>query len=124
MITGDYHFEDHEELHPIESVDSLGRFSFTNLDAIDLHSVWPDGYDAGQFYRPMITREIWLSGKFDDVLRDVALDCVRLFFVSINNDTMVIPYDGGVDFIVRDAEAVSVYKRKYRDWLSGRDDGL
>lgn len=124
IITGSYYFEGHTELHPIESVESLKRFSFTQLDAIDLHAVWPDDYDAGQIFYPMIARAIWSLNKFDDILRDVAQDCVRLFFVSINTNTIVVPYDGGVDFIVKDAQTMSVYKAMYRDWLSGRDDGL
>jgi hypothetical protein len=72
-------------------------FLFNKLDDIDLH---------------------------DNVLRDVAQDLVRVFFISVDYDTVIVPYDGGVDLILKDKETKDQYRLKYSDWLSKRDDGL
>ena len=124
ILTGDYHFKEHTELHPIEDVDSIKEFSFNKIDNIDLHKLWPEEYDNGQFFRPLFCDSIWSPGKFDNVLRDIAQDSVRAFLVSVDNDVLLIPYDGGVDLILNDTATRDKYKTKYSDWLSKGDDGL
>jgi hypothetical protein len=44
--------------------------------------------------------------------------------MSVDDDTLIAPYDGGVDLILKDKEIRDQYKSKYRNWLSKRDDGL
>jgi hypothetical protein len=124
IITGDYHFEGHTELHPVDDVDSIKEFSFNKLDNVDLHKLWPDEYNDGQVFRPIFCDSTWAPHKFDNVLRDIAQDSVRAFFVSVDSDTLIIPYDGGVDLILKDSATRDKYKTKYTDWLSKRDDGL
>jgi hypothetical protein len=124
ILTGDYHYDGHTELHPIEEVNSIKRFSFNKLENIDLNKLWPDEYDNGHVFRPMFCDSIWSPCKFDDVLRDIAVDSVRVFFLSVDKDVVIIPYDGGVDLILKDKETRDKYKSKYGDWLSKRDDGL
>jgi hypothetical protein len=124
ILTGNYHFEGHTELHPIDDVDSIKEFSFNKLDNIDLHKLSPDEYDRGQVFRPIFCDATWSPRKFDNILRDIAQDSVRVFFVSVDSDTLIIPYDGGVDLILKDKPTRDKYKTKYTDWLSKRDDGL
>jgi hypothetical protein len=37
---------------------------------------------------------------------------------------LIAPYDGGVDVILKDLHSCSVFKKKFKDWLSKREDGL
>ena len=124
LVSGEYHFEDHNESAPFNVVDPFKEFSFTNLDAIDLHKRWPEEYDKGSFFRPMFSKLVWSPGKFNRLLRDVALDSVRVFLVSVNHNTIIVPYDGGIDVILKDRETRDQYKSNYIDWLSERYDGL
>ena len=124
MVTGEYHVEGFTELHPINGFSSIKQFSFIDLDNIDLHKLNSDEYEQGQVYKPMFSKAIWSKDNFDDILRDIAQDNVRVFFMSVDNDTIVAPYDGGVDFVLKDTKTKDNYKNKYRDWLSDRDDGL
>jgi len=57
-------------------------------------------------------------------LRDIADDRLRTFFISSGNQAIAAPYDGGIDFILKDIETKDFYKEKYKDWLSARQDGL
>ncbi|WP_143785595.1 DUF3885 domain-containing protein [Ohtaekwangia koreensis] len=124
LVTGDFHFEGHTELHPIDDVDSIKGLSFNKLDNIDLYKLWPDEYDNGQVFRPMFCNSVWSPSKFNNILRDIAQDSVRVFFMSVDNDTVIVPYDGGVDLILKDKQAREQYKSKYSDWLSKLDSGL
>jgi hypothetical protein len=124
IVTGEYHHDENKELHPIAEVNSIKDLQLTNLDEIDLYKVSPEEYDHGQVYRPLFCEGIWQKNKYDKVLRDVANDEIRIFFVSVDNDILVGPYDGGVDFILKDSQTRDNYKTKYRDWLSSREDGL
>ncbi|HYG01794.1 MAG TPA: hypothetical protein VD927_05070 [Chryseosolibacter sp.] len=124
IVTGEYHYEGHTDLDSLEDVNSIKQFSFTYLDNIDLHKLSPEDYDQGQTYKPRFSESVWLKGNWDNVLRDIAQDNVRVFFISVDNDIVVAPYDGGIDFILKDTVTRDSYKNKYRDWLSDRDDGL
>jgi len=124
LVTGEYHDDESPELHPIGEVNSIKEFKFINLDVIDLHKLLPNEYDPGRIYRPMFHADEWQKGKYDNVLRDIANDEVRVSFVSVDSDTIVAPYDGGVDLILKDSQTRDSYKIKYRAWLSSREDGF
>jgi len=124
LVTGYYVFEGHEELSSPVDADSIRKFSFTSLDDIDLHNARPGENEAGEVFRPMFCSVTWSPGGFNDLLRDIAQDSVRAFFIAVDTDIIIAPYDGGVDIIVTNRAARDQYKSKYRDWLSKRDDGL
>jgi len=42
----------------------------------------------------------------------------------VDKKIIIAPYDGGVDLILKDIETRNIYKQKYSDWLSQREDGL
>ena len=83
----------------------------------------PDEYDNGGIYIPAFAGTIWQQNKHDKLLRDIAVENVRAFFVSIDKNLLIAPYDGGVDFILKDTMTRDIYKLKYKDWLSEREDG-
>jgi len=124
LVTGGYSSEGSIELHPIEEVNSITKIPFVLLDPIDLNKLSPDEYEIGQFYKPMISEQIWQPNKFDSILKDIADDQLKAFFISVDKKLIIAPYDGGVDFILNDTETRNIYKQKYSDWLSQRQDGL
>jgi hypothetical protein len=124
IVTGEYQYEGHTDLNSSEDVNSIEKLSFTHLDNIDLHKLSPGEYEKGQTYKPRFSESVWVKGNWDNLLRDVAQDNVRVFFISVDNEAVVAPYDGGIDFILKDKETKDSYKDKYHNWLSDRDDGL
>ncbi|MHA4812570.1 DUF3885 domain-containing protein [Flavitalea flava] len=124
MVTGEYDYESHTELVPFEERESVTHFSFVYLDPIDLHLLNSEEFEKGQIYRPKFSEEIWHEIKFEPILKDIALDQLRAFFISVKNNCIVAPYDGGMDVIVKDTVTRDSCKIKYRSWLSKRDDGL
>jgi hypothetical protein len=64
----------------------------------------------------------WQRVRHEPLLRLIAGDEMRAFFIA--PDCLVAPYDGGMDVILKDGATCDAFKRKYRDWLSEREDGL
>ena len=124
LVTGGHYSEGFIELHPIEEVTSIADISFIYLDTIDLNKLSPEEYDEGQVYRPMFNEQEWQINRFDNILKDIAEDQLRAFFISIKNGCIVAPYDGGIDLICKDQKTKNFYKEKYKEWLSDRQDGL
>lgn len=124
LVTGDAEMEGYTELDPLSEVKSIQNFSFTFLTPIDLHKLSPEEYEEGHIYKPMFSQQIWQLNKFNDLLKDIANDEHRAFLVSTQNNCIVAPYDGGIDFIVKDQQTKEALKQKYSEWLSDRDDGL
>lgn len=124
LVTGSYFSEGYQELHPLEEADSVTNISFVSLEPIDLNELSPEEYEPGQVYKPMLSEQIWQSAKFDNLLKAIADDELRAFFVSVENECIVAPYDGGIDFILKDQHTKNLYKEIYREWLSARQDGL
>jgi hypothetical protein len=64
----------------------------------------------------------WQNARHERLLKLIADDEMRAFFIA--PDCLVAPYDGGMDVILKDEATRDAFKRKYRDWLSEREDGL
>jgi hypothetical protein len=124
LVTGGHTADGYIELHPIEAVNSIKEFSFVSLAPIDLHKISPDEYDKGQLYTPMFSEQNWQPHKFDKLLLDIAEDNLRAFFISVDKELLIAPYDGGVDFILKDTKTRDLFKQKYADWLPARQDSL
>jgi hypothetical protein len=124
LVTGDYNFHGPSEPHICTVEPSYQKFSFIYTDPIDLHQLSPEEYEPEEIFRPAFTEITWNSGQQDNLLMDIANDKLRLFFISIENCVIIAPYDGGVDFVLKDTETNAFYKSKYRNWLSARQDGL
>lgn len=124
LVTGESFLEGFTELHPLEEAKSIAGITFVLLDSIDLHKLSPEQYEPGQIYRPMFSKLIWQQNKFDNLLKEIATDELRAFFISIDKECIVAPYDGGIDIILKDEETKNIYKIKYKEWLSTTQSGL
>lgn len=120
LVTGDYLIE----LKTLHQIDSISTISFTTLETINLHETNPDEYNAGRTFTPMFSKQIWQPNKFDKLLADIANDCLRVLFISIENNCLIAPYDGGMDIVLKDEKTRNSCQEKYGAWLSAREDGL
>lgn len=124
IVTGEHSLEGSVELHPLEKVESITTYSFMRLMPIDMYVPGSDEYAKGQTYTPMFTEQSWQTGKFNEVLKDIALWNLQAFFISIQNQCIISPYDGGMDIILKDSQTRDFYQAKYKAWLSPRVDGM
>ncbi len=97
---------------------------FTALDALDMFKLSKDWYDEGVQFTPFFAEEIYTPNGFDSILKSIANDEWRLFFIDPINLSIIAPYDGGVDLIFKEGKMRHFYKKKYANWLSERADGL
>jgi hypothetical protein len=122
IVTGEFNWGERVPFITNEE-EVFKSYSFTRLDNIDLYKLIPDDYDKGEIYRPAFAETIWKQNKHDKLLREIAVDSVRVFFASIDNNIIIAPYDGGIDIVLKDTMTRDNYKLKYKDWLSEREDG-
>jgi hypothetical protein len=123
FVTGEYHLEGKKELLPISEVESIKAYSFTKAVPVNLHTLDPEEYEPGQVYKPIFTELTWEKNKFDHLLKEIADDLLKAFFISPSRHCILAPYDGGMDIILKDTSKRDKYKAKYADWLSEREDG-
>jgi hypothetical protein len=72
-----------------------------------------------------VAETIWISGQFDDLIRAVSMDLEGpVMFVSQETKAIYGPYDGGIDLILPDSNAVPPFRHEYRDWLPSDPGGL
>lgn len=83
----------------------LDRFVWTALDAV---------LDDGQVFNAAFAPIFWWTHEYDALLRAIANDELRVFFVSFDKSVIVAPYDGGVDVVLQDKVVRDEYKNKYR----------
>jgi len=133
LVTGEYEFD---SLHTTPSLEwqfsadeCLAHLSFTLLTPIDLAKLPPDPravgeYKPGDVYRLVMTEVQWQPHAWDPILKAIAEDELRAFFVSIAHECLIAPYDGGIDFIFKNQRTRDHYRMKYHAWLSTREDGL
>lgn len=94
---------------------------------INLKQVNPedyDGEDEDYFFRPYSIETIWQPNTHNELLKKIADDDVRAFMISFEQNIIIAPYDGGIDFIIFDETKKNDLRNKYQDWLSPREDGL
>lgn len=116
LITGSYYFNDNHDFINEEHV-ALKKYAFTEITDVDLYKLNQQNYDEGQIFRPLFTKVFWNANQYDAILKAVADDQIRLFFLSIEKNVIIAPYDGGIDFIMKDTETRDFYKSKYKEWL-------
>jgi hypothetical protein len=124
LVTGEYNWGDNRKIHITEEEEIFKHYSFTRLDNVELYKLNPKEYNEAEIYRPAFAETIWNSNKHNKILRDIADYKIRAFFISFEKNIIIAPYDGGVDFILKDNLTKEFYKNKYRHWLSEREDGL
>ena len=124
IVTGEYNWGDNRQIHITDEEEIFKSFSFVRLDNIEMNKIDPEQYDEPDIYRPAFAETVWKQKYHDKLLREIANDNTRAFFVSFDKNIIVAPYDGGVDFILIDNQTRDNYKEKYKQWLSEREDGL
>ncbi len=123
LVTGVYGFDVKAVLPDfLTEIACLDNLNFVPLESINLHELSNDWADEGTFYTPYFAEDIYISHKFDSLLKRIADDELRVFFVG--QDCLIAPYDGGVDIIFKDSTTKDFYKSRYKTWLSTREDGL
>ncbi len=123
LVTGEYNWGERTTFVTDEE-EVFKPYNFVRLDNIDLFKINSDEYDKEDIYRPAIAETTWNLNSHDNLLKEIANDKIRAFFVSFDKNIIVAPYDGGVDLILKDNQTRERYKEKYKLWLSERDDGL
>ncbi len=100
-----------------------GEPSFENarLDDLGAFSSHPEKPDEPRF-RAFQLRRIWKRRSLDPLLTEIADD--RLDAMILVSDSLIAPYDGGIDVYLRDASAALAFKDRFAAWLSPRADGL
>ena len=101
VVTGDYNCAEQSEPHITQEEPAFLNFKFQRADDIDLFELSPYEYDEGQTYRVAYAETVWKSDFHDNLLKDIADDKLRAFFVSPSRLAIVAPYDGGIDFILK-----------------------
>ena len=103
--------------------DTLRSYIFTTLEPVDLYEHSSEYFEAGTLYTPRFTEVFWRVNQYDNLLKSIANDELRAFFVSPEKSVTIAPYDGGIDIILKDVETKQYYRSKYSEWLSDRADG-
>jgi hypothetical protein len=106
--------------------------NFKELDALDMHKLSKDWYDEGIKFTPCFAEETYAPNQFDCILKSIANDEWRLFFIDPKSATIIAPYDGGIDIIFnektplpkKNRDSVRIFRKKYENWVSKREDGL
>jgi hypothetical protein len=124
FVTGEYNWDDNRPIHLTDEEKIFKPFSFIRLDNIELNKIDSEQYDESNIYRPAFTKTVWKPNYHDNILREIATNNIIAFFVSFDKNVIVAPYDGGIDFVLKDSLTKDYYKNKYRKWLSEREDGL
>jgi len=104
-------------------------YQFVHLGQTDLYKLDVEYYrDTYIFdnhtFKPVFAEVIWKPHLHDNLLKEIANDNTCAFFVSFSKETIIAPYDGGIDFVIKDDMAKDFYKNKYKEWLSSRINGL
>ena len=124
LLTGEYNWGDSSVIHLTDEEEVYKLFKFTRLDNIELYKIDSEQYDEVEIYTPAFAETVWKPNYHDNILREIASDNIRAFFVSFDKNIIIAPYDGGVDIVLKDSLTKENYKNKYKPWLSQRDDGL
>jgi hypothetical protein len=97
---------------------------FKELDALNMGKISGDWYDESTRFTPCFAEEKYALNKFDSILKSIANDERRLFFLDPKSNRIIAPYDGGVDIIFESEGPLSIFRKKYENWVSKREDGL
>lgn len=124
IVVGDYNFRGKRTAHITMKEEVFKPYSFTRVENINLYEVDAEEYTEDEIYRPAFAQSVWMPKFHDTLLKEIANDNTRAFFISFDKSIIVAPYDGGVDFIVKNSWTKENYRNKYSDWLSDREDGL
>jgi hypothetical protein len=96
---------------------ALKQFEFQPLDKIDLYAMTKDYCEEDTFYTPYFTSIIYKSNTYNELLKSIANDEIRAFFLNTKTNTIVAPYDGGIDIIFTNEYQRNNNLRKYNKFI-------
>lgn len=104
-------------------------YQFIHIGEIDLYKLDVEYYRDEYIYdkhtfKPVFAEIVWRPYLHDNLLKEIANGNTRVFLVSFDKEIIIAPYDGGIDFIVKEERTKDIYKTRYKEWLSNRADGL
>jgi hypothetical protein len=91
----------------------LKAFDFKALEKIDLYAISKDYCEKNTFFTPYFVSILFKKNNYNELLKAIANDGIRAFFLSSKTNTIIAPYDGGVDIIYKDTQTRDFYKNKY-----------
>lgn len=121
------HYFSHSRNNKAYDLTFILPYKFHLEQEINLTQLNPENYDddgEDHYFRPCSIETIWQPNTHDELLKKIADDEVRAFMLSFEQNIIVAPYDGGIDFIIFDDVKRQALRDKYKDWLSPREDGL
>jgi hypothetical protein len=101
----------------LEEIEKMTQLKFQNLAALDLFKISKDWFDEGMFLWPYIAIDNYVPHKFEAILRAIADDEMRVFFLNAKDNCIFAPYDGGVDLVFKDVATREFFEKKYENWV-------
>jgi hypothetical protein len=92
---------------------ALKAFDFSALEKVDLYAMTKDYCEENTFYTPYCTEIFYKSSQYNDLLKSIANDEIRAFFLNPKSNIIFAPYDGGIDIIYSDKKTKDFYQTKY-----------
>jgi hypothetical protein len=92
---------------------SLKAYDFIPLKIIDLYAMSKDYCEENTFFTPHFVPILFKKNNYNELLKAIANDETRAFFLNPKTNTIVAPYDGGLDIIYKDTQIRDFYKNKY-----------
>lgn len=124
VVTGFYCFADEQDHLNQLNNESFHDLKFMPLTFYDLHALRPEDYEDGINYQAFIAKLSWKPHHYDDLLKAIAYGDLCAFFINVDQQRLIAPYDGGMDLVLENQEARDLFKEKYKDWLSVHPEGL
>lgn len=103
---------------------SLRNLDFTPLESVFLGKEFPQYFAEEQIMTAKFCTIVWKPHQFDAVLQAAARGEIRPLFVSFTEARICALYDGGLDCILPDEQAVEVWRNRFQAWLSPFPSGL
>lgn len=97
---------------------------FQKVLTIDLQKERPEEYEDEMYFDIFVKTENWKKDNRNEILKAISDDKIRAMFICPSRNCIIAPYDGGVDIIVSSSEKRDELKKKYKNWLSEREDGM
>ena len=97
---------------------------FSKVKTFDLYKIRPEENEETFLYSIFIRTMNWKHKKYDELLKLIADDEIRMTFICPEKKLIINPYDGGMDIIMETSQLRDKTKAKYSKWLSKHPEGL
>lgn len=109
----------------IYNLEEKALYDWLSAKEINLHAIDPENFDDKDLnYTPKYIQTIWETNRYNILLKKIANDETKAFFISFEKQIIIAPYDGGLDLIIQDDDLRKQLECKYHNFLSLRIDRL